>query len=219
MARKSLTDGMVARLKSSATRRTIPDPLLLGHYVRVQPSGSKSYVAVARDPYGKQKWATIGSTDIFTIDDAREKAREAIKRVKEGIDPFPAPPTKPDTFKAVAEEYLKRHVRKKGLRSQAEIERCLNVYVYPVWKDREFIAIRRSDVTKLLDLVEDNHGARQADLVLAHVRKCMNWYASRTDDYETPIVPVRRFRSKPVSLSGRSVVDRQNPGPCPSRWR
>ena len=206
MARQTLTDLMVKRLKPGAKRRTIPDPLLVGHYVRVQPSGAKSYCAVARDPYGNQKWATVGSTDHFAIDDARELAREAIKRVKAGLDPFPAPPAKPDTFEAVAENYLERHVRAKGLRSQDEIERCFNFYIYPIWRDREFTSIRRSDVAKLLDLVQDNHGPRQADLVLAHVRKCMNWHASRSDDYASPVVP-GMGRVDPLTSKRTRILD------------
>ncbi len=51
---KTLTDRMVAKLKPGPKRRTLPDPLMRGHYVRVTPKGAKSYVAVARDPGGKQ---------------------------------------------------------------------------------------------------------------------------------------------------------------------
>ena len=64
----------------------------------------------------------------------------------------------------------------------------LNVHVLPAWQDREFTSIRKSDVAALLDDVEDNHGARQADYVLAITRGIMNWYASRNDDYVPPIV-------------------------------
>ena len=50
----------------------------------------------------------------------------------------------------------------------------------PVWRDRELLSIRRSDVAALLDKVEDEHGARQADYCLNVVRTLMNWYAART---------------------------------------
>ncbi len=66
-----------------------------GHYVRVQPSGAKSYVTVARDPLGKQVWTTIGSADILKIDEAREKAREIIGRVRAGLPGLDAPRVKP----------------------------------------------------------------------------------------------------------------------------
>ena len=44
------------------------------------------------------------------------------------------------------------------------------------------------DIASLLDYVEDHHGARQADYVLAVVRQISNWYASRNDDYLSPFV-------------------------------
>ncbi|MCZ6608133.1 MAG: Arm DNA-binding domain-containing protein, partial [Alphaproteobacteria bacterium] len=59
--RKTLTDTMVAKLKPGPKRITLPDPELRGHYVRIAPTGAKSFVAVAREPHGKQIWATIGS--------------------------------------------------------------------------------------------------------------------------------------------------------------
>ena len=205
--RKTLTDTMVAKLKPGPKRITLPDPELRGHYVRITPTGAKSYVAVAREPYEKkQVWATIGSTDHFTIEEARDKAREAIKRIKTGQSAFEPPPVKPDSFKAVAENYVERHVKKKGLRSEAEITRILEKYIYPVWEDREFESIRRSDVAALLDMVEDASGPRQADYVLAIVRGLMRWYASRIDDYVVPIGP-RMGRADPKNRKRARILD------------
>ena len=206
--RKTLTDNMVAKLKPGPKRATLPDPELRGHYVRITPTGAKSYVAVAREPYGKkQVWATIDSTDHLTIDKARDMAREAIKRIKAGQQPFEPPPDKPDSFKAVAESYLERHVKANGLRSQAEVERILQKYIYPTWKDREFVGIRRGDVTQLLDTVQDANGPRQADYVLAVVRGIMNWYASRADDYVSPITRGMRRTDPKSRKRGRILED------------
>jgi len=200
------TDKQVAALKAEAGRYTAKVKDQRGLYVRVTPSGAKSYVAVARDPRdGKQVWATIGSTEL-TIDEAREKAREAIKRIKEGLAPFEAPPSKPDTLGAVAKNYLERHVKARGLRSQDEIQRILDKYILPTWKDREFVSVRRGDVTKLLDTVQDANGPRQADYVLAVVRGIMNWYASRSDDYVSPITRGMR-RTDPKSRKRARILD------------
>ena len=185
--RRTLTDNMVAKLKPGPKRRTLPDPELRGHYVRVTPTGARSYVAVARDPGGKQIWATIGSADVLTIDEGRERARSAIQRIKGGLEPFEAPPPKADSFGKIAAEYLVRHVQAKGLRSAPEIERVLNKYVMPHWRDREFREIRRSDAARLLDTVEDNHGKHQADHVLAHIRGVMRWFETRDDDYRCAV--------------------------------
>jgi integrase len=186
--RKTLTDRSVATLKPRAKRYAIPDPGLVGHYIRIMPSCTKTFACVTRDPFGKQIWATIGAAEVTTIADARDKARVAIGRIKEGLEPFEQPAPRAETFEHVAENWLKRHVRAKGLRSGPEIERVLRRCVYPVWAARPFVGIRRSHVAELLDKIEDEHGARTADYVLAIARGIGNWYATRHDTYVPPFV-------------------------------
>ena len=113
MARKHLTDTMVRKLKPGPKRIILPDPELTGHYIRMTPAGAKTYVAVAREPYAKKKqiWVTIGRADHFTITEARDKAREAIKRIRAGLPAIEPPAPPPDSFKAVAKNYLIRHVQ------------------------------------------------------------------------------------------------------------
>jgi hypothetical protein len=154
----------------------------------VQASGAKAFVTVARDPNGKQVWHTDGNADVLKIDDAREQARTAIKRIKAGLPAIEPPAVKPDSFKAVAENWLQRHVAAKQLRSEREIRRSLEMYVYPHWAERDFISIKRSDVAALLDHIEDNHGSRMADVVLAYLRGMANWFSGRDDDYISPFV-------------------------------
>ena len=205
--RKTLSDKGVVDLKSKDTRYAFPDPELRGHYVRVMPSGTKSFVAVAQSPHGKQVWATIGACDVLEIEEARERARSAIKRIKAGLPPFEAPPPAPNSFHEIAEQWLARHVRKKKLRSEGEITRLLKAHVYPRWGKRDFLEIRRLEVTELLDEVEDDHGARQADYVLAIVRAIMNWQATRSDDYAPPIVKGMRRTNQRETARERILDD------------
>lgn len=186
--RKTLTDKGVLALKPRPQRYAYPDPELRGHYVRVQPSGAKAFVAVARSPQGNQVWHTVGNADVLTIDEAREHSRAAIKRIKAGLPALEPPAVKPDSFKAVAENWLQRHVAAKQLRSGREVRRSLEMYVYPHWAERDFISIKRSDVAKLLDRIEDNNGSRMADVVLAYLRGMANWFSGRDDDYVSPFV-------------------------------
>jgi integrase len=52
-------------------------------------------------------------------------------------------------------------------------------------------------VNLLLDDISDEHGARQADYVLAILRKMFNWYASRHDDFMSPVVKgMGRYRPR-----------------------
>ena len=202
--RKTLTDKGVAGLKPRAQRYAQPDPELAGHYVRVQPSNAKSFCAVARDPAGKQVWTTIGSPETLPIAEARVRAREIMRRVRDGL---PAIEPKGETFAAVAAEWRVRHVEKKELRSAGEIERLLERYILPAWRTREFVSIRRGDVAALLDDIEDRHGARQADYCLAVIRSIMNWYATRNDGYASPIVRGMRRQSPSAQTRDRILSD------------
>jgi integrase len=198
--RKTLTDKGVAALKPRAHKYAFPDPQLTGHYVLVQPTGSKSFTTVAR-ANGKQVWTHIGAADAMSIADAREQARAILQRVRAGL---PAVEAKGETFASVAANWLKRVVDANEHRSRKEVRRLLDVHVLPVWGEREFLSIRRSDVAALLDEVEDDSGKRQADAVLGVVRAIMNWYATRSDDY-VPVV-VRGMARRPRGSLTRSRI-------------
>jgi integrase len=210
MARRTLTEKSIAALKV-AKRTTIPDPKLAGHYVRVTPGGAKTFVAVARDPRGRQVWHTIGSTELYKLDDARELAREAIKAIKLGTDR-----AGPQSFQAVADEWVKRHVNAKGLITARDRVRYLTNHILPTWGGRDFASIRRSDVARLLDDIEDNAGPTSADAALGVIRSICNWYATRNDDYSSPIVkgmrrtnPKERARSRILNDDELRAVWRQ----------
>jgi integrase len=209
MPRRTLTDKSIAALKV-AKRTTIPDPKLAGHYIRVTPSGAKTFVAVARDPRGSQVWHTIGSADLHTVDEARELARIATKAIKLGTDPMG-----PQSFQSVADEWLKRHVDAKGIITSKEKRRYLEKHILPAWGGRDFKSIKRIDVAKLLDTIEDK-GPTAADAALGVIRSIMNWYATRNDDYVSPIVrgmrrsdPKERARSRILNDDELRIVWKQ----------
>jgi len=64
----------------------------------------------------------------------------------------------------------------------------------------------RSEIVKLLDKIEDEHGAGMADNTLAHVRKIMNWHATRTDNFRSPIVR-GMARTKPGERKRDRILD------------
>jgi integrase len=200
--RKRLTDHQVIALPIKTKRYFQLDPELAGHYVRVMPSGAKSFCAVARDPHRKQIWFTVGSADIVKIDEAREAAREAIKRIRKGLPPQEPVAAKPDTFAAVAANWIRRHVEKEKLITQPEIQRVLDRYILPTLGERAFTSIKRSEVSGLLDKIEDKHGPSQADHALSIMRSIATWFSLRDDDFLSPFATVKakgmkRSRSKP----------------------
>ena len=116
MPRRTWSDAVVAKLKPSDKVYLEADPGLPGHYVRVQPGGAKSFVAMARDPRGKQRWITVSPTALLGLNEARDRAREIINAVKAGNDHAPA-----TSFESGAEQWFQRHVLKRGVRSAKNI--------------------------------------------------------------------------------------------------
>ncbi len=196
-------------------RKTIGDPESRGLCVRITPAGGRSWLAMARDPDGKQVWATLGDAMTMEVTEARERAREVIQRIKEGKLAKAEPEAPPETFETVAERFLTRWVKKGGkkqdgvaLRSAHEIERQFKTYIYPRWRSKPFLAIRRGVVTELVDHLVENSGAVQADRVLATLSKMFNWYRQYDENYVNPIIPeMRRSGSMKDRARDRILAD------------
>lgn len=200
--RKTLTDKGVLALPRRPDRYFHPDPEMPGHGVRVLPDGPSSFYAIARDAHRKQRWVRIGGTAELSIADSRERAREVLKRLRAGLEPFEAPAVKPDTVADVVATWVRRHVEAKGLRTGDELKRVLERHVLPAMRDRVFAEIKRSDIARLLDAVEDRHGVWVADSVLSALRAVASWYATRNDEYTPPFV--KRMRRVPEQERKRS---------------
>jgi integrase len=198
---KGLTDIAIRNLKPGPTRREVPDPGARGLYVVVQPSGAKTF-AVRYRIGGKPRKLTLKGG--ITLAAARLAAAKAFNEVEDGRDPSAAKRqfklaqqvAAANTFRAVAEEYLKREGgRLRGAnRLRAELARL----VYDSLGDRPIAEIKRSEVIRLLDKIEAGElrkdgnfirgGPVMADRTLAVIRKIMNWHSIRSDDFRSPIV-------------------------------
>ena len=164
--RNGLTDKQIETLPRKAKRTIIADPELRGLYLRIPPAGTNApitYTAVARDPHGRQIWTAIGTTADQTVDQARAKARETVRRIKAGLPPIEPPQPPPDSVAVVADNWLARVVDKERHRTSGETRRIIGKYIVPHIGGRVFAELRRSEIARLLDLIEDQHGARTAD--------------------------------------------------------
>jgi integrase len=194
---KVLTDIAIRNLKPGKDRREVPDAGARGLYVVVQPSGLKSF-AVRYRYAGMPRKLTLQAG--ITLAAARKAAADALFELEQGRDPSAVKrqakqaqrSAAEDTFRAVAEEYFKREGGR--LRTAVARQNDLERHVYPTLGDRPIADIRRSDIIRLLDKVEEGKplgvegGSRMADLVLAYIRRIMNWHATRSDDFRSPIV-------------------------------
>ena len=206
---KPLTAIAIDKLKPKPLRYEVPDAAQRGLYVVVFPSGKKSFVVRYRFGGIKRK-LTLGG---ITLAAARKKAADALYEVSEGRDPaiakkaaqVRASEVAADTVQALCENFLKREGAK--LRTLEDRRRDLKRLVYPVIGNVPISALRRSQVVKMLDRVEDAHGARNADLYLAYLSRAFNWHASRVDEFRSPLVRgMNRLNTKERARS-RTLTD------------
>jgi integrase len=181
---KQATDLGVRALRPQAQR--YEQPLGHGLYAIVQPSGRKSY-AVRYRFAGKPRKLTLPRG--LTLAAARKAAADALLVVEQGRDPGAAKRQQEaaaDTLQAICEEYFRREGGK--LRSARRQQRELALKVYPVLGDRPIAEIKRSDIVRLFDRIEETAGGPTADLVKAFLSRIFNWHAARSDDFRSPIV-------------------------------
>jgi integrase len=177
------------------------DETATGLALRVSETGAKSW-SYHYTLDGKRVRLTLGAYPIVSLAAARAKAVAARTSVAEGRSPQPI--GNAGTFHAVCESYLAREGSK--LRSGRERKAILNRLIYPALGQRPIAEIRRSEIVHLLDAVEDDNGPVMADRTLEIIRRVMSWYASREDDFRSPIVR-GMARTKPKERARKRVLN------------
>jgi integrase len=228
-----LTKIAIDNLKPRPSRYEVPDGN--GLYVVVQPSGRKSWALRFRIG-GKPRKLTFDRG--LSLAEARAAAAKAMVEVEKDNDPTIAKRKRKEvqrvaaanTFRSVAEAYLRHEGRKKGndrLRSlewrRAQLERL----IYPTLGDLPVAAIKRRAVIDLLDKIEYGElvnpktgvlirgGATMAHSTLAIVRKIMRWHAVRDEEYVAPIVPGMARIAPAKHARSRTLTD----GELKAVWR
>jgi integrase len=180
---KALNVRTVESVKPAAERREIPDGLLPGLYLVIQPSGSRSW-AVRYRHHGHPCKYTIGRYPAIDLASARKLASAALRAVAEGRDPTQekkqARPAKADDIETVAVQFIERHCNRSNRpRTAAETAHLLEQHVLPRLRGRSVREITRRDILDVLDRVVDNGAPISANRTLAAVRKLFNWAVSR----------------------------------------
>ena len=188
--KKPLTDRAILHLKPApiGKRRIVWDAIVPGLGVRVTEKGVKTFVLVTRYPGSPNPVPrSRGIYGAISLEAARAKARDWLSLIAGGIDPDQhAARKREQTFQAISEQYFLR--KAKDHRSRAKSEATLARLVYPSFGPRPIEAINRSDIVRLLDRIEDERGTVMANRTLGIINRVMNFHASRSDDFRSPIV-------------------------------
>jgi integrase len=182
-----------------------------GFGVRVTAAGARAFVLNYR-LRGREHRFTIGAWPDWSALKAVREARSLRQRVDRGENPIadrtPSPAT--PTVATLLDDFVTRYVRnqKQPLRERTaeEYESAFNRLVKPRIGRLGIYEVRRSHIIKMLDEIEDANGPVAADRTLAYVRKAFNWYATRDDQFNVPVVrgmarikPKERARTRVLS--------------------
>jgi integrase len=217
---KTLTATAIERLQPGETRREVPDALLPGLYLVVQPSGVRSW-AVRYRLHGKSHKFTIGPYPAFDLVAAREAAREALQLVARGTDPGKARDDRrradaaEDTFEKVARQWIEKVQRPKK-RTWDEAARLIGFRPDPDGKlvtikgspvdrlgDRKLSEIRRRDLLPVLEDIADR-APYVANRTQAYLSSMFAWAQSR-DLIEAN--PVTGIEMQPEDSRDRVLTD------------
>jgi integrase len=151
---------------------------------------------------GKRVRMKLGTYPATSLARAHTLTDEAKAAIEAGHDPR-ADRATPETMRAICEEYLNREAG--NLRTGDERRAALERLVYPAFGDRPLADIRRSEIVRWLDDIEDERGPVAADKALGFIRRVFNWYAARSDDFRSPIVR-GMARTKPGERARKRIL-------------
>jgi integrase len=207
-----LTDRSVKALRPAPDGKPydVRDGIVPGLRVRVMGTGALSFVLLARFPGSPHPTRrALGSYGALTLEQARSKAREWLSLIGRGIDPAheeerhrqAALRQQENSFAAVAEQFIKRHVSK--TRKAAIVERELRREFITRWGTRSIADITQHDVVAVIDEVVDRGAPYQAHNLLGHVRTLFNWAIAR-GVYGIDRSPCDRLR--PAAVIGKKLA-------------
>jgi integrase len=184
-----LTKNYIDKITAPADKEAFHwDDLLKGFGLRVTPTGKITYIVQGR-VNGSTPRISIGPHGVFTVDQARDVAREHLRSMRMGIDPRAVAKKEAAqrvTLRDVADGYKRDRPLKESSRS--EIERHVTT-TFEAWLNKPLKEITREMVTKRFNEMKtkglrgDKPAPAQANQAFSVLRAMFN-YAIR--EYREP---------------------------------
>jgi integrase len=159
---RKLTKTVVDKLplpEAGKEQRVYFDSEMKGFCVRVTAAGAKTYV-VEKRVNGKTRRVSIGATNVWSNEEAREKAQKLLAEMGEGVDPKAAKAERKQkeiTLAEVVEGYKQKRELKP--RTLAIYDNVLSRYLSD-WLDMPVTALSREMVEKRLEQIANTNGPR-----------------------------------------------------------
>lgn len=186
------------------------DQEVSGFGLKLTRAGKRTYVLQYRmgGRGHAAKRITIGQHGPLTPDQARAEAKRLLVRVAQGFDPLADRRERQRieidlAFDRYAQAFLTMYVREHWKASYELAEAALRLHITPVLKSRPLPAIKRADVTAVIDRIPAKQPALRKN-VFAVLRRLMRWALARGD---IDINPVEAMETPPGAPSRERVLD------------
>lgn len=202
--KRALTDRLLRALAApSPAPLEIWDTNLPGFGIRVSQLGKVTFFVMRRQRGAGRSQAiriSIGPYPLLPLAEARQRARDLLRDLHNGIDPREREAerlraeaaTAANTFGAVAEDFIKRHVAK--LRTGRDIELRVRREMVSRWGDRPITEITRRDVIQAIEEIVDSGRPEAARATLKYAKRLFGWAISR-DIYGLEHAPTDRVKA------------------------
>ncbi|KZX94493.1 MULTISPECIES: tyrosine-type recombinase/integrase [unclassified Sulfitobacter] len=211
-----LTATGVEKWKITDKRQEVPDSLMTGLYLVVQPSGRKGWQVRYR--FGKKhRRMTLGKYPLLSLAEARTRASEVLIAAQDGRDPAGEKEAETkarveieqsgrDKVSTLVDQFGKRHLSK--LKTGEAVKREMDRHVVAAWGERDVHHITKRDVIDLLDGIADSGRVVTANRVRAYLSKFLNWCVERDIIDQSPAIgikPVAKEQSRERVLSDDEI--------------
>jgi len=193
----ALTDLHIKKLTPKSRRYELSDSN--GLYIRVDPTGAKSWVfRYVFD--GSRKRMVLGGYPGVSLAMARERHGAAMQQVQVGIDPgakakeAKALRKAAPTFADMVDELWEMELSKK--KSGHQTKYLLEANAIPAWGKRKMADIKRRDIVVLLDKIRDR-APIVGNRVHGALSRLFNFAAERGVIEDSPCTRIRKVREKP----------------------
>jgi integrase len=196
-----LTQRLATEAEASDVKQRIPDHEVKGLFLRITPTGAKSYV-LRYSHEGRRGEAVIGDARALTLVTARAKAMDMLNSLTlQRIDPVQAKQAaivaerqrRNASFAALAEVYSKDAARRKRPKTLEFETWLLNKHILPKLGQRPYAELRRSEIIAFIETIGDKTGQITANRAHAIIRQILNYALKRDLIGANPALGIERM--------------------------
>ena len=211
----ALTDRKLKALKPAPAgqRRDLMDSMIPGFGIRVTDRGAKTFMLLTRYPGSDNPTRrALGEFPSLTLHEAREKAIQWRKQIKQGVDPSHQEAhqrraearRRANTFRSVAEDFITKKLPSE--RKGREVERDIRRDLMPAFGDTPVTEITRLEIRDVIE-AKKKTAATQARNLLTTAKRLFTWAVDQ-ERYGLDASPADSIKPKSVFNEEKAVGDR-----------